>query len=459
MMFQTLTKKMRIIKARTGSGKSTDLTWELFKSQGPLLSIQPRLQNVLGINSWMNQTGRNTGCVTGAHKLPTGELDYCTTGCAFNLIKSGKYKTIVFDEIQDATAETVNLLRISELLDYQTVVMSATVPNWCKNLTPELETTQTKPRNYSVNSKYGIKLGEVINSSSNVPFRNSLENVLLNGNALFFINGEYDMQELFGEFEYDINCILEQTNSQKLVVFRGTDDSAKLIKQVRENCFPNRGVLIITNVSLGTGVTIPNLKLIWDRGVVMRSETKFTPNGYRVTKWMDGITQNEAYQRSSRGGRTCNSDYYCGLSKNKLRVEPSFPLDQKEEEICEIAAYLECDDRSNYFDYLRKLELISLDNDLDLRLESKLVDYQVNKVFDGFNLFTNIKAPIMDKSWNYRRMINETVRESKRRFTFEQIDSLVKDCNESQVLHLKDYCPIQNRIYMLLGQIRNFAMA
>jgi HrpA-like RNA helicase len=249
--------QINIIKARTGSGKSTDLTWQLYLDKGPLLSVQPRVQNATGISAWMNQTGRKSGCITGARKSPSNQLDYCTTGCAFKLILSGIYNTIVFDEIQDATAETLNLLLVAVKTVPNIVIMSATIPKWCYNLGSQVEILKPTKRNYNITSKFGIDLDEVIDGSKNVHFRNSLENTLTTGNVLFFINGKTDFELIDELYGHDIDSILDQTSSQKLIVFRGTDDNARMIQQIRDGQFPPNGVLIISNVSLGTGVTIP----------------------------------------------------------------------------------------------------------------------------------------------------------------------------------------------------------
>ena len=446
----------RVIKARTGSGKSTDLTWQIYQEQGPLLSIQPRVQNATGISSWMNQTGRLAGCITGARKSPTNQLDYCTTGCAFKLLKEGNYNTVVFDEIQDATAQTFNLLRIASQYVPNIVIMSATIPQWCYNLGCKIESLEIQPREFYVQSKFGILLDQILSGSDEVPFRNSLENVLEVGNALIFINGLSDLATIEEDYGYEISCILDQTNSKQMVIFRGTDDSSKMLKQIREGQFPKRGILLISNISLGTGVTIPNLKLIWDKGVVLRTHSHFTETNYRVDKWLDGLTTQEAYQRSSRGGRTCNSNYYCGLNKNKLREEVLFPLDYREMDVCEIASYLNYEDRIEYFQMLRDLNLISQDNDLEYRLELKLGGVTVPKIFDGYDLYTNIKSPKKSLEWNYNRMINTIVIESKHYYNFNQIDSMIKYGQDLSEFEYTDYCPIQNRVYMLMGQVRNY---
>jgi hypothetical protein len=450
----TFSQSLKIIKARTGSGKSTDMTWKLFEQNGPLLSVQPRVQNATGISAWMNQTGRLSGCITGARKAPTNQLDYCTTGTAFKLIQSGIYNTVVFDEIQDATAESLNLLIVAKKRIPNIVIMSATIPKWCYKLVEKVEIYPSQSKKYQVKSTFNVTLSEVLNGSDKVPFKHTLENILQSGNALIFVNGVDDLDEIRDLYGYEIDCILHQTNSTQLVVFRGTDDSSKMIKQIRDNEFPQKGILIISNVSLGTGVTIPNLKLIWDKGKVLRTHSQLNEFNYSVLKWFDGLTKQEAYQRSSRGGRTCESNYYCGLESIKLRDELSFPFDYRELDICEVASYLDYQNRIEYFQFLRDLDLISIDNDLECRLGQKLGELKVPKIFDGYNLFTNLKSPNMSKLWNYKRMINCIILESKHRYTFDQIEQMIRNEDKLTEIQFADYCPIQNRVYMLIGQVR-----
>jgi HrpA-like RNA helicase len=444
--------QLSVIRAKTGSGKSTHLTWEIHCKYGSTLSIQPRLQNATGISAWMNFTNRPSGCVTGTTKTTTDQLDYCTTGCAVSLITYGLYNVIVFDEIQDATPEVLMLLMQAISAGKKVIIMSATIPSWCKKLGVKIIDLDTPQSNFKVLSKFGISFEEVLDGSPKVRHNQTLENSLLIGNVLIFINGMSDYNELEENFGYDINSILEQTNSHKLIVFRGTEDSAELIRQVRDGSLPSKGVLIITNVSLGTGVTIPNLRLIWDKAVVIRNKSIFHVTDYKSEKWLDCITKAEAYQRSSRGGRTCDTFYFCGVEQIKLRKDPEFLFEDKEHEICEIVSYMSYCNRVEYFEFLRNYGLISAQNNLESRLEATLQFRQITRVFDGFNVFSNMKAPRQTLEWLYSRMLNEMVTESKHTYTKHQIDQLVKGNPELIALMRPDLCPVQNRILMLTRQ-------
>jgi hypothetical protein len=446
--------RLRIIQAETGTGKSTILTAQLQKEYGslPLLSIQPRMQNATGLYSYMKSLGYDVGCVTGTIKHPSSMLDYATTGCGQFLIEQRQYGIVVFDEIQDATPETAYMIYRALLLEHMVIIMSATIPQWVLSFDVEIEELTNKPKKFFTQTYFNTSFDQFLAGSKNIKRRDMLENVLQRGNAVIFLNGDIDLNDFMLDYGQDLDYAIEDGDATKSIIFRGTKDSAKMIKDIKYGLFPNKGRLIITNISLGTGVTIPNLLAIWDKGKILRGHSELGKTKYHHDLWFDGITYSEMHQRQSRGGRVCNTKYYCALPYAKLRQDKTYPFQNSEKEIAEIAAYLEPTRRIQYFNFLRFCNLITPDNDIDLRLDDITNSEAVHRFFDGFDMYTNIKATTWEHTMLFTRIVSKMIEESRHKLSSKQIKAILKGDEETIDALQPEYCPVHNRIISLAVQ-------
>ncbi len=446
--------RLRIIQAETGTGKSTILTAQLQQEYGtlPLLSIQPRMQNATGLYSYMKSLGYDVGCVTGTIKHASSMLDYATTGCGQYLIEQQQYGIIVFDEIQDATAETAYMIYRALLLEHMVIIMSATIPEWVLSFGVEIEELSTKPKKFWTQTYFNVGFDSFLHGGVKIKRPDMLENVLQRGNAVIFLNGDIDLNDFMLDYGQDIEYALLDSDANKSIIFRGTKDSAKMIKDIKFGLFPTKGRLIITNISLGTGVTIPNLLAIWDKGKILRGHSELGKTKYIHDLWFDGITRTEMHQRQSRGGRVCNTKYYCALPYNRIREDKQFPFENSEKEIAEIAAYLEPIKRLQYFSFLRFCNLITPDNDIEQRLNDVTNNIEVHKFFDGFDMYTNIKATTWEHAFLFSRIVSKMIEESRHKLNSYQIRAiLAKDEHVISTLQ-PEYCPVHNRIISLAVQ-------
>jgi hypothetical protein len=446
--------RLRIIQAETGTGKSTVLTAQIQQEYGslPLLSIQPRMQNATGLYSYMKSLGYDVGCVTGTIKHPSSMLDYATTGCGQFLIEQQQYGIIVFDEIQDATPETAFMIYRALMLEHMVIIMSATIPQWVLSFGVEIEELQTKPKKFLTQTYFNTTFDNFLHGSTRIKRKDMLENVLQRGNAVIFLNGDIDLNDFMLDYSQDIEYALQDGDANKSIIFRGTKDSAKMIKDIKYGLFPTKGRLIITNISLGTGVTIPNLLAIWDKGKILRGHSELGPTKYLHDLWFDGITHSEMHQRQSRGGRVCNTKYYCALPYNRLREDKKFPFENSEKEISEIAAYLNPVKRLEYFNFLRFCNLITPENDIDLRLNDITGNTTVQRFFDGFDMYTNIKVTTWEQAFLFTRIVSKMIEESRHKLSSYQIKAILNQ-DQTVINSLQpEYCPVHNRIISLATQ-------
>jgi hypothetical protein len=463
---------LKVIQAPTATGKSTKLCLEISNSDpydrlGTVV-IEPRIQNAASLAAYMTSQGHIAGQYTGSKKEPTQVLDYATTGCGIELIKSPAYSNVVFDEIQDLTPESVWMLLESLKSGKKTYMMSATIPLWVSSLTDEIEQVEPQKRNFSVTARFGVTFKEFLNGSTPKPFKKNdsqsneplavklnqtLKEVLKTGNALIFLNGEIDRVDFWDEHQLAIQKVLKETKSTLKIIFRGTADSADMLKRIHQGTFPNKGVLIISNTSLGAGVNIPNLKAIWDCGKAIRCKSTLERSKYEREMWYDGINHIELEQRMNRVGRMCDGYYYCGLPYKKIRNESVFPFETNETDIVEVAAYLPIEERKEYFEFLKKFQLISTANDLEERLNI-IAPQQVHKIYDGFNIFLNLKA--QQQRWDAKelkgRILSSLNVEARKRITPQEMRRILDLDPEYLTLLDINFCSVQSRIFMLAHQ-------
>jgi hypothetical protein len=458
---------LEVIQAPTGSGKSTLLTRQFYEQYGGLktASIQPRIANCFFLYNYMKKQYNNIGIQTGSVKNQTFELDYCTTGAVNKFIETGEYDQVIFDEIQDITLEGLYLLFLSVLNRKIVKLMSATIPSWVYNIVGEENINKIEPpivKKTKVREHTKISFNDFVYGSNNVTQDNILMNMLKKGNVVIFVPTQLDAKKIIDEnfkiFKGSIlNKMAKENNLKTWNIFRGTEDSKDFMKLIDSNDFPKSHQIIFAGISLGTGVTIPNLKAIYDFGLILKIQSEFTYNlttkkfVYRYNKSEKvNLTEFDLIQRKNRGGRVCNSDYFIAPIDLQPKIEYPFENDQKE--LVEILAYIDYDKRILFYEFLKTYGLISPENTVLQILEDFIGREKIEKQFIGFDIFQNIKTKNSDKISLHKEIVKTIFQETQKKPNITKsliIEMINGEIELSQILDIQ-YCPVDNRIKQLI---------
>jgi hypothetical protein len=353
--------------APTGAGKSTKFVCSLLSQHKSILVIEPRIANCLNLAGYMKNTlQQNAGYKTGAGAKTTRVIDYMTPKSAINELHN--YEALILDEVHDTDITSLLAVFRMQKLKKPVYLVSATLPTWVENISDNHITLE-----YTINKEFKV------NFTSN---RQNITENLLVGNVIIFTDcnrGQKPKDYVSDFYDYDF---------QFFSAFRGSKDLKQLNKLALVSEIPDKGCLIVTNNTLSTGITIPNVIYIQDEGFKRVAKTTI-PYGssydhYKYCHWIKTMSTEvidiaDREQRAGRGGRTCNTDYYCTMQVKDL----SSNLENMED-IWETLATCR---GSEYKKFVKFLLKIGVDQDILNEYDQWSKKHVRNKKYIGISIF------------------------------------------------------------------------
>lgn len=410
------TKTITTVYAPTGYGKSTKFIAELAMANptSRILVVEPRVVNCINIAGTVQQfypdltVGYKTGL---AHKeerftpYGTGSINYVTPHIAEAIFRQeiGSFEIVVIDEAHDMSCPSDNLFLIAKKLEVPIYLISATLPTWCSKLaTNHIDlSSMWKPLNegFQITKHKNFDLSNVDSTK---------DNILVFVPSQNWINGRYSYGKAIDLDFWTKNGFTCHN------CFGGGQETPKILRQIKKGTFLQTGQVIFTNNTMSTGVTIPNITKIFDYGLVIKPSTKikfleeYDPNKVATPEELEELEKNrcprigdgrsrtrykatpfkidyskssehslkngtlyedsdsgsyipetldilDELQRSGRGGRVCNTDYYCEKT-------PTFYQDKRRSiEFIDIAITLNVNDYKRLKNFYLKNKMLSLE--------------------------------------------------------------------------------------------------
>jgi hypothetical protein len=338
------TNKILILKARTGSGKSTILPAFLHNENKNkiILSVQPRVINAITlpqeiIKHYSFELGKNIGYHTGYfYRLPAYGIIFETIGTFLQKITTltdeeicEKYHSIIIDE-----AHEVNTLALN-------------VHYFIKSLYERLKDKVNCPRFVIASATLDAerfaryyKIKNIIDVPGNTF---EIKNVFLKYNASDYIYKSAEIAaQICREQKGDILIFLPTTNAaaalseilnkmipEKLIIMQlnkqviQESNNTKYVMMSAKTFKADRKIILSTNVA-ETGVTIP-VKFVIDTGYANSAE--YCPDFTTYSMFAKPISKNSAIQRRGRIGRTEPGEYWALFTEetfNALHDELSY---------------------------------------------------------------------------------------------------------------------------------------
>lgn len=368
---RSLSDKVVVLKAGTGSGKSTTIPPELYKrfferNRKSIAVTQPRVltaidlvYTILNIDTYSDLIlEKNIGFNTGDYKRPPRKgIEFMTVGLLLQKFVDpervkAKYGFIVIDEVHERSIELDTLIfLIKSFLKVNwkdpdcplIILMSATFDHKLFmryfDDVPESNYFEVKGQSFPIQenfAKYDVTsvkdyaLGKALELHEK---DDSTKDILI------FVHGGVLMEELIEELnKYNLK-LHEQGNRRYVAPIKLTSETNRLggreyvqtfspIENLLVNLKPNvhvrpiRRIFVATNVA-ETGVTIDTLKYCIDTGLVSSSE--FDPEYACSSILTKAVSQSAARQRRGRVGRKAPGFWYPCYTQ---QTYDSLPIDQ-----------------------------------------------------------------------------------------------------------------------------------
>jgi ATP-dependent helicase HrpB len=312
---QLISSNRNILKAPTGSGKSTRVPQfildDVLKGESQVLVLQPRRMAARLLARFIAQD-RNAelGGEVGyqlrmeGQSGPSTRILFVTEGILLRRLFSGDelngIGALVFDEFHERHLETDLGLGLALLLqkekrpDLKIVVMSATLEtselqeylNPCTLLETEGKTFPVDVRYQSPNPYETAWDGAVHGLETLLPD-------LTQGSALIFMPGIYEIRKTI-----DLLKTKSRFASFAIVPLHSSLSKEEQDEAVREG---DRKIIVTTNVA-ETSITIPGVRCVVDSGLARIA--RFDARRGINTLYVEPISQSSAGQRAGRAGRT-----------------------------------------------------------------------------------------------------------------------------------------------------------
>lgn len=291
-----------IVRAETGSGKSTQIPQALYYAGYEVIVTQPRRVAAKTVASRVAmemgvRLGDLVGYRTGFEREDSKKTKilFCTDGLelARELASNGteKKRVICIDEIHEWNLNIEALVAwckyvINSGSNIKVVIMSATMDT-------------TKLQRYFFDcpvidvpgTLYPVTMNEISKSELEDKLK---EVVKLGKNVLVFLPGKSEITNFLDEFsELDAN----------LIPFYGELSSEE--QEMAFEHYPVSKVIVATNLAQ-TSITIPDIDVVFDFGLEKRIEIF---NGIQGL-YLHNISQADCLQRKGRAGRVKSGEYY-----------------------------------------------------------------------------------------------------------------------------------------------------
>jgi ATP-dependent helicase HrpB len=305
--------KNLIIKAPTGSGKSTQVPQFLLDSglvNGKILILQPRrLAARMLAQRVADERSANLGGEIGFQTRFETMVSDATRACfitegilprfLLNDNRLNGVSAIIFDEFHERNLATdigialaVNLNRTLRP-DLRIIVMSATIDTG--GIAGYLENSsviECSGRSFPIDIKYaGISPNAAIWDAAAYTVKNMIP--FITGDILIFMPGVYEIKRT-------IRAIEETVHSERTAVFPLYGDlPAERQHEVMYDA-PCRKIIVATNIA-ETSLTIPGVRHVIDSGLTRVN--RYDPCRGLNTLFVEPISMNSADQRAGRAGR------------------------------------------------------------------------------------------------------------------------------------------------------------
>lgn len=304
-----------IIKAETGSGKSTQIPQALYEYGYEIIVTQPRRVAVRNVarrvaEEMRCQLGGLVGYRTGFERLDSEETKilFCTDGLELAKELSQKEQNVdrilCIDEVHEWNLNIEALIawckkKIQEGFASKVVIMSATMDTTALQKyffdCPVFEVPGTN---------YSVKFSEIDERSVFSVLKSLTEQ---NKNVLVFQPGKNEIYDFIKEYK--------EIEAEFLPLHGELDVSEQ------DACFDNyekSKIIVATNIAQ-TSITIPDIDVVIDFGTEKRLELDAGIEGL----YKRNISQSDCLQRKGRAGRVKNGQYYL-VSDLKFDYRPEF---------------------------------------------------------------------------------------------------------------------------------------
>ncbi|PAA84961.1 hypothetical protein BOX15_Mlig016460g2 [Macrostomum lignano] len=314
------TEKVLIVRAETGSGKTTQLPQYAAECFGGLvICTQPRVMAAVSIAHRVAQefdgcdVGESVGYkVGGENSAPGSGIMFMTESCLIRYCQSNEsldnVSVLIVDEAHERSLNVdivlglAKLIRIKRPDNFYVVIASATIDPQLFRDFFNCGVLDIPGRMYDVSLQY---IPPAFDSNPDVFIKSHLVPSLIkalrdhsDGYALVFLPGEREIQQAIKAFQQqqtEDNCValplygsLPREEQVKVLDFKPSQDSDRL-------------VVFCTNVA-ETSLTINGVRLVVDSGLA--KESRFDAKRRITVLELRQISQSAANQRKGRAGRT-----------------------------------------------------------------------------------------------------------------------------------------------------------
>ena len=309
-----------IVKAETGSGKSTQIPQALYEAGYEVVVTQPRRVAARSVASRVAEEmgvklGDVVGYKTGFEKNLSRKtkITFCTDGIelAVSLNRNiGVKRVLCIDEVHEYNLNIEALLawckrQISRGFASKVVIMSATID------TSKLQRYFFNCPVFSIpGSLYPVKMNEIQEYEIFDVLKRHVER---NENVLVFESGKKEIEEFIAKYS---------SIDAEFLPLHG-----ELPAEEQDSCFRsyNKSKIIVATNIAQTSITIPDIDVVVDFGKEKRIEIVDGVEGIHLSD----CSQADCLQRKGRAGRVKNGIYYLVGTPLKSRLEFAVPEIQR----------------------------------------------------------------------------------------------------------------------------------